>query len=238
MMKVLIIGSGGREHALAWKAAQSHKVKKVFVAPGNAGTTQEQKVENVAIGASDINALVDFARQEGVGLAIVGPEAPLVKGITEAFNRAGLRCFGPTGGASQLEGSKVFCKDFLARHNIPTAAYKNFTEIESAKAYIRGQGMPIVIKADGLAAGKGVIIAQSEAEAFSAVEGMLIEMRLVKQGIGWSSRNMYKARRPVSSSWSTEKISCRWPHRKITRPVITGIQAQIQGGWAPIHRPR
>lgn len=173
MMKVLIIGSGGREHALAWKAAQSHLVEKVFVSPGNAGTDQEQKVENVAIDPSDINMLVDFASQEGVELAIVGPEAPLVKGIREAFNRAGLRCFGPTRGAAQLEGSKAFCKDFLARHHIPTAAYRNFTEIEQAKAYIRGQDMPIVIKADGLAAGKGVIIARSEAEAFQAAEDML-----------------------------------------------------------------
>jgi len=173
MMKVLVIGSGGREHALAWKAAQSQKVEKVFVAPGNAGTAREEKVENVSVGASDITDLVDFAGREEVDLAIVGPEAPLVEGIAEAFNHAGLRCFGPTRGASQLEGSKAFCKDFLARHDIPTAAYKNFTEIESAKAYIREQGTPIVIKADGLAAGKGVIIAQSEAEAFSAVEGML-----------------------------------------------------------------
>jgi phosphoribosylamine--glycine ligase len=173
MMKVLVIGGGGREHALAWKAAQSQKVEKVFVAPGNAGTAREEKVENVSVGASDTTGLVDFAGREGVGLAIVGPEAPLVEGITEVFNQAGLRCFGPTRGASQLEGSKAFCKDFLARHDIPTAAYKNFTDIDSAKAYIREQGTPIVVKADGLAAGKGVIIAQSEAEAFSAVEGML-----------------------------------------------------------------
>jgi len=173
MMKVLIIGSGGREHALAWKVAQSNQVEKIFVAPGNAGTAQEPKVENIAIGTSDINALVDFASQKGVGLAIVGPETPLVEGITEAFQEAGLRCFGPTRGAAQLEGSKAFSKDFLARHNIPTAKYETFTEIEPAKAYIRGQGAPIVIKADGLAAGKGVIIAQSEDEAFSVAEDML-----------------------------------------------------------------
>jgi len=172
-MKVLIIGSGGREHALAWKVAQSNQVEKIFVAPGNAGTAQEPKVENIAIGTSDINALVDFASQKGVGLAIVGPETPLVEGITEAFQEAGLRCFGPTRGAAQLEGSKAFSKDFLARHNIPTAKYETFTEIEPAKAYIRGQGAPIVIKADGLAAGKGVIIAQSEDEAFSVAEDML-----------------------------------------------------------------
>ena len=172
-MDVLIIGGGGREHALAWKAAQSNKVEKVFVAPGNAGTAQEPKVENIAIGASDIEALVNFADEKDISLAIVGPEAPLVEGITEAFQKAGRRCFGPTSGASQLEGSKAFCKDFLARHNIPTAAYETFTEIEPAKAYIRKQGAPIVIKADGLAAGKGVILAQSEEEAISTTEAML-----------------------------------------------------------------
>ncbi|MBW1828960.1 MAG: phosphoribosylamine--glycine ligase, partial [Deltaproteobacteria bacterium] len=172
-MKVLIIGGGGREHALAWKAAQSSKVEQVFVAPGNAGTAREPKVENIAIGASDITALLNFAGEKDIGLAIVGPEAPLVEGITEAFQQAGRRCFGPTRGASQLEGSKAFCKDFLARHNIPTAAYKTFTEIEPAKAYIREQGAPIVIKADGLAAGKGVILAQSEDEAISTSKGML-----------------------------------------------------------------
>ena len=174
-MKILIIGGGGREHALAWKATQSDKVEKVFVAPGNAGTAREQKVENIDIAASDIEALVNFAGKKDIGLAIVGPEAPLVEGITEAFQQAGLRCFGPTRGAAQLEGSKAFCKDFLARHNIPTAAYKTFTEIEPAKAYIREQGAPIVIKADGLAAGKGVILAQSEDEAISTTEGMLSE---------------------------------------------------------------
>ena len=172
-MKVLIIGGGGREHALAWKVAQSAKVEKVFVAPGNAGTAREPRVENIDIGASDIEALVNFAGKEGIDLAIVGPEAPLVEGITEAFQQAGLSCFGPTRSASQLEGSKAFCKDFLARHNIPTAAYKTFTEIEPAKAYIREQGAPIVIKADGLAAGKGVILAQTEDEAIATTESML-----------------------------------------------------------------
>ena len=172
-MKVLIVGSGGREHALAWKAARSNRAEMVFVAPGNAGTAREPGVENIDIGSDDINALIAFVRQEGVGLTIVGPEAPLVAGITDAFLKAGLKCFGPTKNASQLEGSKVFCKDFLARHNIPAARYKTFTELEPAIRYIRDQGFPIVVKADGLAAGKGVIIAQSEQEAVSAVEGML-----------------------------------------------------------------
>jgi len=172
-MKVLVIGGGGREHALAWKVAQSSRVEKVFVAPGNAGTALEAKTENVAIGPGDIDNLIAFATREEIGLTIVGPEAPLVEGITDAFSKTGLRCFGPSRGAAQLEGSKVFAKDFLARNNIPTALYRTFTEIEPAKAYIREQTMPIVIKADGLAAGKGVIIAQSAGEAIDAVEGML-----------------------------------------------------------------
>ncbi|GAA0209604.1 phosphoribosylamine--glycine ligase [Kangiella japonica] len=172
-MNVLIIGSGGREHALAWKAAQSDKVTKVFVAPGNAGSALEDKVENVNIGVEAIDELVAFAKDNQVELTIVGPEAPLVIGVVDSFNNAGLKCFGPTKGAAQLEGSKAFTKDFLARHKIPTAAYQNFTEIEPAKAYVREMGTPIVIKADGLAAGKGVIIAQNEAEADAAIDDML-----------------------------------------------------------------
>jgi phosphoribosylamine--glycine ligase len=172
-MKVLIIGSGGREHALAWKAAQSPKVTEVFVAPGNAGTLAEPKVQNVSIAVDDIQSLVQFAKEQDIGLTIVGPEAPLVIGVVDAFQAEGLKIFGPTKGAAQLEGSKAFTKDFLARHQIPTAAYANFTDIEAAKDYVRQQGTPIVIKADGLAAGKGVIIAQTEHEAFAAIEDML-----------------------------------------------------------------
>ncbi|HGX91710.1 MAG TPA: phosphoribosylamine--glycine ligase [Candidatus Tenderia sp.] len=172
-MKILVIGSGGREHALAWKAAQSSRIEKVFVAPGNAGTAREAKLENVAIGVEDIAALVAFARDNAIHLTIVGPEAPLVIGLVDAFKAAGLRCFGPTQGAAQLEGSKAFTKDFLARHNIPTADYQNFTDIDPALAYIREKGAPIVIKADGLAAGKGVIVAMTLAEAEEAVRDML-----------------------------------------------------------------
>lgn len=172
-MKVLVIGGGGREHALAWKAAQSENVSKVFVAPGNAGTALEEKLENVAIGAEDIDALKAFASENKIDLTIVGPEAPLVIGIVNQFEAAGLRCFGPSEGAAQLEGSKAFTKDFLARHNIPTGAYANFTEIDPAVAYIKEQGAPIVIKADGLAAGKGVIVAMTEDEAITAVKDML-----------------------------------------------------------------
>ncbi|NVJ68029.1 MAG: phosphoribosylamine--glycine ligase [Gammaproteobacteria bacterium] len=172
-MNVLIIGSGGREHALAWKTAQSEKVSKVFVAPGNAGTALENKVENVAIGSENIDGLIAFAKDNNVELTIVGPEAPLVIGVVDAFAEAGLKCFGPTQGAAQLEGSKAFTKDFLARHKIPTAAYQNFTEIEPAKAFVREMGTPIVIKADGLAAGKGVIIAENFEQADAAIDDML-----------------------------------------------------------------
>jgi len=172
-VKVLVVGNGGREHALAWKLAQSKQVKKVLVAPGNAGTAREPGVENVPIGSNDIEGLKDFARKNNIQLTIVGPEAPLVEGLVDRFEQAGLTCFGPSGNAAQLEGSKVFCKDFLARHNIPTARYKAFTDLADAKAYIHEMGAPLVVKADGLAAGKGVIIAQSEAEAIDTAAGML-----------------------------------------------------------------
>ncbi|QYJ89591.1 phosphoribosylamine--glycine ligase [Shewanella halotolerans] len=176
-MNVLVIGSGGREHALAWKAAKSPLVEKVFVAPGNAGTALEPKLENVSIAVEAISELVSFAKEQAIELTIVGPEVPLSLGVVDAFNEAKLPIFGPTQGAAQLESSKAFTKDFLARHNIPTAAYSNFTEIEPAKAYVTevtaNTGFPIVIKADGLAAGKGVIIAQDQAEADAAIEDML-----------------------------------------------------------------
>ncbi|GAB1038093.1 MAG: phosphoribosylamine--glycine ligase [Shewanella algae] len=176
-MQVLVIGGGGREHALAWKAAQSAAVETVFVAPGNAGTALEPKLENLAIEATDIPALLAFAKQQQIALTIVGPEAPLVLGVVDAFRAKGLNIFGPTEAAAQLEGSKAFTKDFLARHRIPTADYQNFTEIAPAKAYVAElagrTGFPVVIKADGLAAGKGVIIAQDQAEADAAIDDML-----------------------------------------------------------------
>ena len=172
-MKILIIGGGGREHAIAWKCAQSPLVDQVFVAPGNAGTAREPHVENVAIGAEDIEALVRFAAENAIGLTIVGPEAPLVAGVVDRFRQADLRCFGPTRAAAQLEGSKAFTKDFLARHNIPTGHYATFTEIDPALTYVREQGAPIVVKADGLAAGKGVIVALDLATAEAAIRDML-----------------------------------------------------------------
>ncbi len=172
-MKILVIGGGGREHALAWKLSQSPKCNRVFVAPGNPGSAEEANIENVAIAAEDIPALVTFAQENDIGLTVVGPEVPLVMGVVDAFEAAGLRCFGPSKEAAQLEASKSFTKDFLARHNIPTAAYDVFTDIPTATAYIKAQGAPIVIKADGLAAGKGVIVAQTESEAIAAVTDML-----------------------------------------------------------------
>ena len=172
-MKVLVIGNGGREHALAWRAAKSPLADKVFVAPGNPGTAKEDKMENVNICVSDIQGLVDFAKKEQIGLTIVGPEAPLVDGVVDAFEKEGLKIFGPSKAGAQLEGSKSFTKDFLKRHNIPTAAYQVFTKTDEAVAYIEKMGAPIVIKADGLAAGKGVVVAMTLQEAIDAVHNML-----------------------------------------------------------------
>lgn len=172
-MNILIIGNGGREHALAWKAAQSDAVEQVFVAPGNAGTAKEPKMKNIDIHVLEFEKLSDFALANNVGLTIVGPEAPLVDGIVDHFQAIGLPCFGPTKAAAQLEGSKAFTKDFLARHNIPTAEYQCFTELDPALAYLQEKGAPIVVKADGLAAGKGVIVAETLAQAEEAVKDML-----------------------------------------------------------------
>ena len=172
-MKVLVVGGGGREHALAWKLIQSPRCEQVYVAPGNPGTAAEKNIENVAIGVEDIDQLVAFAKENKIGLTIIGPEVPLVMGIVDAFNAAGLRCFGPSKEAAQLEASKSFTKDFLARHAIPTAAYQVFSDQTPAIAYIKEQGAPIVVKADGLAAGKGVIVAMKEQDAIDAVTDML-----------------------------------------------------------------
>jgi phosphoribosylamine--glycine ligase len=172
-MKVLVIGNGGREHALAWKLAQSARVEQVLVAPGNAGTAREGKCRNVEVAATDIEALLQLAKAEGVGLTVVGPEAPLVKGVVDAFRAAGQRIFGPTAAAAQLEGSKAYAKDFLARHGIPTAHYAVFEQLEPALAHLRKVGAPIVVKADGLAAGKGVVVAMTLPEAEAAITDML-----------------------------------------------------------------
>jgi phosphoribosylamine--glycine ligase len=181
-MKLLIVGGGGREHALAWKAALSDRVEKVYIAPGNAGTALEQGVENVDINAEDQEALLAFANTNRIDLTIVGPEAPLVAGIVDRFEAAGMTIFGPSAGAAQLEGSKTFTKDFLARHQIPSAAYQSFTDLDAACAYVAQHSTPLVIKADGLAAGKGVIIAQTRGEAEAAVRDMLAGNRFGEAG--------------------------------------------------------
>ena len=172
-MKLLVIGSGGREHALAWKLAQSPRVEQMLVAPGNAGTAREKRVRNVDVAATDVEGLLKLARDERVDLTVVGPEAPLVAGIVDKFRASGLRCFGPRKLAAQLEGSKAFAKDFLLRHNIPTARYAVFTELNRALEYVRKHGAPIVMKADGLAAGKGVMVAHTLADAEQALRDML-----------------------------------------------------------------
>jgi len=181
-MRVLIVGGGGREHALAWKCAQSEKVTDVLVAPGNAGTASEPNVRNIDVGAEDIAGLLAAAQSNNVDLTIVGPEVPLVDGIVDQFEAADLRCFGPRAPAARLEGSKSFTKDFLARHEIPTAAYQSFTDFDAAKTYIEAQGAPIVVKADGLAAGKGVVVATTVAEAVDAAKGMLVDGEFAKAG--------------------------------------------------------
>ncbi len=181
-MKLLIIGGGGREHALAWKSAQSNLVDKVYIAPGNAGSALEGGVENIDIGAEDIESLLGFAESHAIDLTIVGPEAPLVAGVVNRFEAAGLTIFGPSSGAAQLEGSKTFTKEFLQRHHIPSAAYQSFTDLEAACAYAKQQALPIVIKADGLAAGKGVIIAHSHAEADATIRDMLDSNRFGEAG--------------------------------------------------------
>ena len=185
-MKILITGSGGREHALAWKVAQSPLAEAVFIAPGNAGTELEPGLSNVPIDAMDFPALVAFAKKEGIGLTVVGPEAPLVAGMVDYFTAQGLPCFGPSKAAAQLEGSKAFSKDFMQRHGIPTAAYQTFTDGKAARDYIKQQSVsrakPLVIKADGLAAGKGVVVAHSEQDALAAAESMLAGERFGEAG--------------------------------------------------------
>ena len=181
-MKVLVIGSGGREHAIAWQCAQFDEVEHVFVAPGNAGTALESKMSNIGVESENISGLISFAKEEMIDITIVGPEAPLVLGIVDQFKDEGLAIFGPSKLAAQLEGSKAFCKDFLERNNIPTAFYKVFTEAKSAIEYVKEQGTPIVIKADGLAAGKGVIIATSLEVATNAINDMLEGNRFGEAG--------------------------------------------------------
>ena len=176
-MNVLIVGSGGREHAFTWKVSQSDHVEKIFIAPGNAGTSLEPKAENVDISASDIDALVSFSKKENIDLVIVGPEDPLVNGITNAFEKVGINCFGPELSGAQLEGSKDFAKSFMKKHNIPTASYESFTDADRAKKYIQENELPQVIKADGLAAGKGVVIVEDYESAYKTIDEFISETK-------------------------------------------------------------
>ena len=240
-MKVLVVG-GGREHALAWKAAQSPKVDEVFVAPGNAGIATEQGLQNIDINAEDVDGLLAFAQQQAVDLTIVGPEAQLVAGIVDRFTEAGLAIFGPTAAAAQLEGSKAFSKDFLQRHNIPTAAYQNFTDRDAAKAYVRQQPLPIVIKADGLAAGKGVIIAETLEQADSAIDDMLPVTVSAKPVTVWLLKNFYRVKKHRLLSWLTVKTPLLLPPVKTTKHVTTATRGQTLVVWAltllPLSLPR
>ena len=179
MVSVLIIGSGGREHAFTWKASQSDLVDKIFVAPGNAGTSLESKAVNIEISPNDIEGLVSFSKKENIGLVIVGPEDPLVDGITDAFMKAGINCFGPQSIGAQLEGSKDFAKSFMKKHNIPTASYESFTDADQAKKYIEENELPLVIKADGLAAGKGVVIVEDYETANKTIDDFISEKNMV-----------------------------------------------------------
>ena len=177
MINVLIVGSGGREHAFTWKASQSHLVENIFIAPGNAGTSLEAKAENININPSDINELISFSKRKDINLVIIGPEDPLVNGITDAFTKVGIKCFGPGSAGAQLEGSKDFSKSFMKKHNIPTAGYKSFTNANKAKKYVEKNELPLVIKADGLAAGKGVVIAEDYKTANTTIDEFISEMK-------------------------------------------------------------
>ena len=237
-MKLLVIGSGGREHALAWKLAHSSRVDEILVAPGNAGTAREPKCRNVAVNATDIDGLLTLAQEQGVALTVVGPEAPLVLGVVDAFRAAGQRIFGPTAAAAQLEGSKAYAKDFLARHGIPTAYYAVHDDVEAALAYVREKGAPIVIKADGLAAGKGVIVAMTLDEAEAAVRDMLsgnsfgqagsrvvIEEFLDGEEASFISMVDGKTARPMATSQDHKRVG-------------DGDTGPNTGGMGPTRRPR
>ena len=206
-MNVLVIGGGGREHALAWKIAQSSRVARVFVAPGNAGTAREPEFSNVA--STSIAVLVAFAQRERIGLTVVGPEAPLAEGVVDAFRRAGLKIFGPTRAAARLESSKDFAKAFMARHGIPTAEYRTFTDAAEAHAYVDDRGAPIVVKADGLAAGKGVVVAMNAGEAHAAIDAMLVDMKLAspQDGAPAALRDRAPARVVIEAFLTGEEAS-------------------------------
>jgi phosphoribosylamine--glycine ligase len=229
-MNILVVGGGGREHALAWKIAQSPRVAKVFVAPGNGGTAREPELTNVP--GATIADLVTFATKEPIALTIVGPEAPLAAGIVDAFRAAGLRIYGATRAAAQLESSKDYAKAFMARHGIPTARYQTFTDAAAAREYVSREGAPIVVKADGLAAGKGVVVAQSVAEAHAAIDAMLVGHSMGAAG----ARVVVEACLEASSSWRTGGMCCRSHRARITSDCGITTRARTPAEWARTRR--
>ncbi len=224
---MLVVGNGGREHAIAWKISQSHLVKKLYVAKGNAGSWQI--AQRVDIDPLDVIKLADFAWKEGIDFTIVGPEAPLVEGIVDEFEKRGLAIFGPTKEGAKLEGSKIFAKNFMLRHHIPTATYETFEDVEKAKRFIKDFGAPLVIKADGLASGKGVFVCRSENEAISVVE------RLMKSRVLGESKSTWRERKHLTWSWLTETSLYHYPHPRTIKDFSTETWDPTRAVW--VHTP-
>ena len=237
-MKILVIGSGGREHALAWKLKQSAGVDEVLVAPGNAGSAMESGVRNINVAATDISGLIELSRNENIDFTVVGPEAPLVAGAVDAFTAAGFPCFGPTAQAAQLEGSKAFSKDFMQRYGIPTAAHETFDDAVLAKAYVSDRGAPIVIKADGLAAGKGVIVAQTQEQACAAIDDMLSVTVLVRRDTVWWWRSFCLVKKRALSVYVMARRQFPLLPPKTIRRETMAIAGPIPVAWEPIRRRR
>ena len=235
-MRILVIGNGGREHALAWKFAESSSVERVFIAPGNPGTALEAKCENVAIGVMDFDALTAFAGSQSIDLTVVGPEAPLVAGIKEAFDAKGLLCLAPSQAASRLEGSKRFAKEFMVRHQIPTASFEAFTTPGPAKQFARALGVPLVVKADGLAAGKGVVIATTYEAADQIIDDMLSGNAFGDAGAEVVIEEFLQGKRLVTSSLVMVREPVLLPHPKITSGFSIMMRGPILEAWVPILR--
>ena len=235
-MKVLVIGSGGREHALCWAVAKSPRCTSLYCAPGNAGIAE--LAECVAIAAEDTEGLVDFARDSAIDFVIVGPEAPLVGGLVDRLEDVGILAFGPSAGAAELEGSKGFMKDLCSRYGIPTAEYASFDEPDAAKQYILRQGAPIVVKADGLAAGKGVMVCRNRNEAYAAIDHIMIERAFGDAGAEVVIESASKARRRASSPSSTARTRCHWSRPRTTSAPTTATPVPIPAAWGPTRRRR
>ena len=235
-MNVLLIGGGGREHALAWKLRQSPLLDRLYCAPGNAGI--EAVADCVALDVADHAAVIGFCKENDIGLVVIGPEAPLVAGLADDLEAAGIKVFGPSRAAAQLEGSKGFTKDLCAEYGIPTAAYRRFDDASAAKAYVATQSLPIVVKADGLAAGKGVVIAADARARPTRRSTIASAARSAPPAPRSSSRSSSTARKRASSRWSTARPRCRSPPRRTTSAPSTATRAPTPAAWAPIRRRR